>query len=108
MDEGMNASFTQTGGVRFGWFNASSPFATFSGRPDELGLSFFGRDYRFPKDGIRYLQKHEGIFFMGLRIDHTLETVPRKVVFWVPGFRGASEFEKLKARLEALGYEVRD
>jgi hypothetical protein len=104
----MTTTFTQTGGARLGMFNATYPFATLSATPDVLRLSCLGRDYSFRKESIRSLSRHRGIFSTGLRIEHTDPFFPEFVVFWASLFFWTSGFQKLKAQLESLGYEVRD
>ena len=83
--------------------NASWPSASLSATSDTLRLSCLGRDYSFPKSGIRSLSRHRGIFSTGLRIEHTDSSLPKFVVFWVSLFFWTSGFKKLKAQLERLG-----
>jgi hypothetical protein len=104
----MTATFTQTGGARLDGFNASWPFAKLSAAPETLRLSCLGRDYVFPRHSIQNLRRHTGIFSVGLRIEHRVQSVPGFVVFWASLFFWTSGFRKLKAQLESLGYEVQD
>ena len=102
----MSAAFTQTGGARLGWFNASSPLATLAANTEALRLSCCGREYFFPKKKILKLSRHKGIFSVGLRIEHDDEAIPEFVVFWASVFFWTSGFSNLKAKLESLGYEI--
>lgn len=98
--------FTQTGGARLGHFNASFPLATLSGDSKGLRLGCCGREYDFPRSCIRRLSRHRGLFSVGMRIEHTQDSPPGFVVFWVSAFFWTSGFEKLRAQLESRGYEV--
>jgi hypothetical protein len=98
--------FTLTGGARPDYFNATYPFATLSGDSENLQLSCFGRVYRFPKSSIRRLCRHRGLFSVGLRIEHTQDSLPRFIVFWASVFFWTSGFQKLRTQLESLGYDV--
>ena len=99
-------TFTQTGGARLGWFNASSPMATLSGDSEALHLSCLGREYHFPRSSIRQLSRHWGLFSIGLRIEHTQDSLPEFIVFWASVFFWTSGFQKLRTQLESLGYEI--
>jgi hypothetical protein len=104
----VSASFRQDGGARLGMFNATWPFATLSATPDALLLSCFGREYVFPKPAIQGLSRHRGLFSVGLRIQHTVASHPKFVVFWASVFWWTSGFRRLKNELEMLGYTVSD
>jgi hypothetical protein len=100
------ATFTQTGGARFDNFNASYPFATLSGDADALRLTCLGREYHFPRTSIRRLRRHRGLFSVGLRIEHTQDSLPEFIVFWASVFFWTSGFQRLRTELESLGYEI--
>jgi hypothetical protein len=104
----MTARYTQTGGARLGGFNASWPFARLSATQEALQLSCMGRDYAFPRQSIRGLRRYRGIFSVGLRIEHNVASFPAFVVFWTSVFFWTSGFQRLKAQLESLGYEIKD
>jgi hypothetical protein len=104
----MSTEYSQTGGARLDGFNATWPFATLSATQEALQLSCLGRDYAFPRQSIRGLRRHRGIFSVGLRIEHSVASLPPFVVFWASVFFWTSGFRKLKAQLESLGYEVQD
>ena len=99
-------TFTQTGGARLGNVNASYPFATLSGDADALRLSCLGREYYFPRSSIRQLRRHRGLFSVGLRIEHTQDSLPEFIVFWASVFFWTSGFQKLRTQLQSLGYDV--
>ncbi len=80
--------------------------ATFSGDQDALHLSCLGRDYHFSRNSIRRLSRHRGLFSVGLRIEHTQDSLPEFIVFWASVVFWDTGFEKLKAQLESLGYAV--
>jgi hypothetical protein len=102
----MTATFSQTGGIRIGGgliaFNATWPFATLYLTESDLQLRFLYRDYRFPKASIQKLSRHQGLFSVGLRIEHRIPSYPRFLVFWT------FAFQKLKSELQRLGYEIAD
>jgi len=103
----MTGAFTQTGGVRLDWLNATIPFATLSGTKEALQISCMGREYVFPKKSIQSLSRHRSLFSLGLRIEHNEKSLPQFVVFWTSAFFFWSwRFSLLKTRLESLGYEV--
>src|SRR5689334_5915466 len=104
----MITTFSQTGGARLGMFNATYPFATLSGDSDALHLSCVGREYHFPRSSLRQLSRHRGIFSIGLRIEHSVESLPDFIVFWASVFFWTSGFQRLKAQLKSLGYEIQD
>jgi hypothetical protein len=94
-------SFSQTGGARIGWWNASFPFATISGDADRLCLSSLGRELIFFKGSVD-LSRYRGFISTGLRFEHNLPAYPKTVVFWV------WRFAELKEKLVRLGYSVRE
>src|ERR1043165_1801517 len=102
------ASFTQSGGARLDNFNATFPFATLSADADALHLSCGDRDYHFPRNTIRRLSQHRGMFSVGLRIEHTQASLPEFVVFWASAFFWTSGFQKLQTQLQNLGYAHAD
>lgn len=102
----MNEGFSQTGGARLDYFNATFPFATLSGDFEGLRLSCMGRDYAFPKNKIRKLSRHRGIFSVGLRIQHSEPSYPESVIFWASVFFWTSGFDRLRAHLQRLGYDL--
>lgn len=100
------ATFSQTGGARLGWLNASFPMATLSGDQDALHLCCLGREYHFERSSIRRLSRHRGLFSVGLRIEHTQESLPEFIVFWASLAFWDAGFDELKTQLESLGYVV--
>jgi hypothetical protein len=102
----MTATFSQTGGIRIGEgliaFNATWPFATLSATERELRLRFLFRDYAFPRASIQKLSRHQGLFSVGLRVEHRVSSYPRFLVFWTFGF------SRLRRELQNLGYEITD
>ena len=52
------------------------------------------------------MEKHIGLFSVGLHICHSMPDYPQFVVFWVATFSKSWQFAALKKRLHALGYEV--
>jgi hypothetical protein len=102
----MTATFSQTGGARIGWLNASWPLAELSASNEALRLSCLNRNYDFPRRSIHRLRRYRGIFSVGLQIEHSVESIPELVVFWASLFFWTSGFQQLQAQLENLGYEV--
>lgn len=89
-----------------GLFNAAYPLVTLTADSQTLCLSCPGRDYPFPRSSITKLSRHRGFFSVGLRIEHTMETYPQFVVFWVSIFSWTPGFQLLRGKLESLGYPV--
>jgi hypothetical protein len=102
----LKTEFSQTGGARLDGFNWTYPFATLSGDSDSLRLTCPGRDYTFPKRNIRRLSRHRGLFSIGLRIEYSETSFPTFIVFWASIFFWSSGFERLRAELERLGYDI--
>src|SRR5215468_2217839 len=98
--------FTQIGGARLDFFNATWPFARLSGNSDAILLGCLGRKYFFPKTKIVRLRRYRGILSTGLQIEHTERSFPGFVVFWASVFSWSCGFKRLKSSLEDLGYEV--
>ena len=98
--------FTETGGARLDGFNVTYPGATLSANSDGLHLTCLGRDYSIPRSSIRRLSRYRGIFSVGLRIEHTQDSLPGFIVFWTSVFFWTSGFRKLRTQLESLGYDV--
>jgi hypothetical protein len=100
--------FSRTGGVRLNFFNATWPLATLSGDKDSLrlwcpaGVFSLNKLFVFPRSRLRRLSKYRGLFSIGLRIEHTVESFPDFIVFWT------FEFTNLKSELMHLGYGVED
>ena len=100
--------FSQTGGVRLNFFNASWPMATLSGDKRSLylrcpaGVFSLNKLFLFPRSHIRRLSKYRGFFSTGLHIEHTEVSFPRFIVFWT------FDFTNLKSKLMHLGYDVED
>jgi hypothetical protein len=102
----MSDRVRQVGGVRVGLFNATFPLVTLTADNQTLRLSCPGGDYVFPRSSITKLSRHRGLFSVGLRIEHTVETYPQLVVFWASIFPWTPGFQLLRGKLESLGYAV--
>ena len=101
----MDSTFSQIGGARLDWMNVTIPYARLSGDGNSLRLSCSGRDHVFHSSNIESLSRYR-MFSIGLRIEHTVPTYPRFVVFWVSPFPWGRGFSMLKEKLERLGYSV--
>jgi hypothetical protein len=102
----MVPTFSQIGGARIGFVNATWPFARFSATSEAVSLRC-GFNFTFPKDKIYRLSRYDGIanaFYTptGLQIQHDVPSYPVFFVFWT------FNFERLKRELEALRYKVRE
>src|SRR5437868_14694966 len=98
---------TETGGFRVGrnaWLalNASWPFGTLEIHRDQVVLHTFWRSYTFPRSSIVLLSVFSGFFSRGLRIEHSIPTYPRFVVFWSP------HMSRLQQRLTEVGFGIAD
>jgi len=98
----MTNNFSQRGGARLGAFNATWPFAKIVVDSGSLKLLVFFKKYHFNKNEIAGLRGYEGIFSIGLLIEHHKKDYPHHIVFWT------FNFTKLKSSIEALGYSIGD
>lgn len=98
---GSRGRFTQRGGIGLEFFRATWPFAVLDATEEAIELRVFRRHYVFPRGRIVALSRQRGFPTSGLRIEHTCEGYPGRVIFWT--FR----FAELRDGLEALGYRVR-
>lgn len=94
--------FSEIGGALLGAFNFTWPFAKLILDPQSVQLHCLGRKYRFNKNEIRGLHKYEGLFSIGINIEHAQAGYPGPIVFWT------FSYKKLKQHLDYLGYKTRD
>jgi hypothetical protein len=97
----MGSTFSQIGGARIGFINATWPLAQLSADRDAIALRCLFK-FTFPRQKIARLSRYRLFFSTGLQIEHTVPRYPRFMVFW------AFSFKRLKVELEALGYTVHD
>ncbi len=97
----MTSQFSQIGGARIGFINATWPFARLSADRDAIALRCLLK-FTFPRDQIIALSRYRGFTSTGLQIEHRVPRYPGFMLFWT------FNFERLKAELETLGYTVRD
>jgi hypothetical protein len=97
----MSSTFSQIGGARIGFINATWPLAQLSADRDAIALRCLFK-FTFPRQRITRLSRYRLFFSTGLQIEHTVSRYPRFMVFW------AFRFNRLKVELEALGYTVHD
>jgi len=96
-----------TGGLRIGnslWRagNYTWPFVLFTIEPDAVTLSkiiFIPETFRFDKAQITKLSEYRGLFWRGIRIEHSVEGCPPFIVFWT------FDLPSVKAELVWNGYE---
>lgn len=55
---------------------------------------------------MRLLYRYRGLMSVRLQIEHSLDPVPDLIVFWASLLPWTAGFNRLKAQLESLGYEV--
>lgn len=89
-----------------GFFNATYPLVTLIADSQTLHLDCPGRDYVFPRTSITKLSRYRAFLSVGLRIEHTVETYPPFVVFWVSMFSWTPGFQLLRDKLESIGYAI--
>lgn len=95
-----NESFSQVGGARIDFFNATWPFVKINVTPNTIELKCLSKKYIFERDQIVDLREYEGMFSKGLLIEHKLKNYPHHIVFWT------FKFDRLKHGLERFGYIV--
>jgi hypothetical protein len=98
--------FELTGGARLDGINVSYPLAKLSVTTEAIHLSCMGRDYHFPRSSIRGLRRHQGLLSVGLRIEHSEQSLPKHVVFWASMFFWNRGFQELKTQLRKHGYNI--
>jgi len=102
-----SAFFVQTGGYVTGrnWWlsmHGTTPFGELRIYDDRLVLRALFHTYEFPRDAIQFLSIIRGVLSVGLRIEHTVDRLPRLIVFW------SSDIDDLREHLEAADYRVVD
>jgi hypothetical protein len=84
----MNAQLKVTGGARIGWVNATWPFARLTASAEQLSVSgkLIG-SYTFSPDQVAALEPYRSIPIVGsgVRIIHTVQSYPEKMIFWCFG-----------------------
>jgi len=84
----MDRSFSETGGARIGWFNATFPFARLNTAVDHLTLKvLLAGTYTFAPNQVVSLERYGLVPYIGwgVRINHTVSKYPVKIVFWCAG-----------------------
>jgi len=96
----MKKEYKQRGGVLIGLLNFTWPFASIVVSQDNITIRVLFKKYTFTKSNIKALKKHNGIFSVGLKIEHTNSEVIGKLIFWT------FNYKKLKSALEHQQYVV--
>jgi len=94
--------FSQTGGARVGWLNASFPLATLRVSADQLTLDVvLAGSYSFNPDQVVSIEKYRGISLVGcgLHIRHTIADYPSKIIFWHAG-----DSKSVLERIQTTGF----
>jgi hypothetical protein len=78
----MQQPFTETGGARIGWLNASWPFAQISADQGNLIISVLWRTYAFTLKQVLFIERYSGLTSEGIRIRHNVAEYPEKIIFW--------------------------
>lgn len=101
----MNAQLQMTGGAQVGWVNATWPLAKLSVSAQELSVSgaLIGK-YKFSPAQVAALEPHGSIPILasGVRIVHTVQNYPEKIVFWCFGSP-----KRLIEKITTLGFQPR-
>jgi hypothetical protein len=101
----MSDQLEVTGGARIGWVNATWPLAKLSASAQQLSVSglLVGR-YSFSPDQVAALEPYGSIPILssGVRIVHTVQTYPDKIIFWCFGSP-----KRLIENITALGFQPR-
>jgi hypothetical protein len=98
----MNTPLKITGGARIGWFNATWPFAKLSASSQQLSISgIFIGSYNFSPDQIAAFEPFGFIPVLssGVRIVHTVQDYPEKIIFWCFGSP-----QRLIQRITKIGF----
>lgn len=101
--------FTSRGGVRLDFFNATWPFATLAVNREKIEINvpvarIVGESrYLFPAVSVLSVERYSSIPFVGwgIRIHHTINRYPSKVVFWT--FRSPTD---VLTSIEETGFPV--
>jgi len=88
------------GGARVGWVNASWPFARLRASAKQLSLSSLGT-YEFRPEEVASIDCYGAIPLLasGLRIVHSRNDYPERMIFWCMGNR-----EHVLAELDRVGF----
>jgi hypothetical protein len=84
----MLAVVESTGGAQIGWVNASWPFARLHATAGGLSLKVFSiGSYEFTPQQVTAIVPHGSIpiVYRGVRIEHTREDYPERLIFWCFG-----------------------
>jgi hypothetical protein len=98
-------TFRWTGGANLGWLFFGWPLVKLLANADGLRISCLGQQYLLPRNNIQRLSRQVGLFSTGLRIEHSVQSVPQSIVFWY-SFCLTSGFDHLCRQLEDLGFKV--
>ena len=98
-------TIAETGGYLVGraaWLAAyaSWPFGSLEIRRDRLVLHTITRRYEFPRELIVALSVFRFVVFRGLRIRHSISSVPEFIVFW------PLVFSRLQEQLAEAGFPI--
>jgi hypothetical protein len=93
-------TFSQIGGTRLGFLNATWPFANLAANSDELTLRVFVIKFTFPKASVAKVSEYSGFVSSGLRIEHRNKNAPSFIVFWTP------HSSALLKQLASMGYQT--
>jgi hypothetical protein len=101
------AGMTEIGGFTVGRnfllaLNGTWPFGRLEIHHDRLILNTLFRRYTFPRDSIVSLSIFSGFFSRGIRVEHSVPTYPRFIVFW------SFHISRLRQRLSEAGFVVYD
>jgi hypothetical protein len=101
----MDARLETTGGAQVGLLRSSWPFARLSASANELSLSATALgSYRFSPEQVVALELQSSFLMLGsgLRIVHTVQDYPEKIVFF-----GFGSTKRLIEKITAAGFQPR-
>ncbi|TWT34021.1 hypothetical protein KOR34_38570 [Posidoniimonas corsicana] len=96
----MPNSSSLTGGAKIGMMNVSWPFVRLSASPAGIVMRApFGRTYEFPTDGITCVRPCGLLPLVGsgVKIEHTIDRHPTRMIFWYPMRQPAEVLEFLRS-----------
>ena len=103
----MTNIYTEIGGVSFGGYVATSPFAKITITPDQIEINIRGilssdDVIEIKKSEIEQIIRKKSLFGTGIKIEHSNDFVAPHLVY------GTRTYKQLKAALINMGYTIHE